>query len=764
MSLPIAKAQLGFGQAELFNDGWLFDLEGDSLSWQAVTLPHDWSVSFQPDPQLASCMGYFPGGIGHYKKTFSLPSDNTSGTYTIYFEGIYNRSEVWLNGHKLGYRPNGYVSFAYDMTPYLNKEGENVLEVNVDHSRQADSRYYTGSGIYRNVWLVKAPETHLSQWGLTYQLDTLTSRQATLKVSASTLPIPTDGYSLQVALSDSVGKEVASQKRKLVPGTDTTQVFTLSVKHPQLWRTDQPALYRLSATLLKDGVPVDSTSVRAGIRTLRFDPNHGFFLNGENIKMKGVCLHHDAGVLGAAVPKEVWRYRLQQLRQLGVNAIRTGHNPQSPDFYDVCDELGLMVMDEAFDEWEYPKRKWLEGWNVGKPAFEGSFEFFEAWSEQDVSDMVRRDRSHPCIVLWSIGNEVDYPNDPYSHPILDGSKIQQPMYGGYDPTRPNAERIGEIGQRLARVVRSIDRSRPVTGALAGVVMSNETSYPSALDVVGYNYTEDRYDQDHRKFPERIIFGSETGVGFEQWKACRDRDFIFGQFLWTGFDYLGESGRWPSRGLGTGLIDFTGTPKSRGWFRAALWKTEPFTRISIEPMRRRRDRQEHNAEPRMRVVCYTNAAQARLYVNGDVFGEVKPYDDQTGFISWDLPAGRAELRAEGLDASGKVVSSHTIPAFGSFANVRITSDTDTLKHKGDVAIVWLEAVDAQGNVLPTYREPHTVQVGPQLRLLGVETGSNSDMQHPQAPTKNFHQGRLLVYVQALEDGTKVEVNTVSGYNQ
>lgn len=220
-------------------------------------------------------------------------------------------------------------------------------------------------------------------------------------------------------------------------------------------------------------------------------------------------------------------------------------------------------MDEVSDEWEFPKRKWVQGWNVGTPSYDGTFDFFEEWIERDVTDMVRRDRNHTCIFLWSIGNEVDYPNDPYSHPVLDGAKINQPMFGGYKPDAPDAMRIGTIAKRLAACVRAVDTSRPVTGALAGVVMSNETEYPDAVDVVGYNYTENRYDQDHATYPDRIIYGSETGSGLDAWYAVRDKDFIFGQFIWTGTDYLGESGRWPSRGLYTGLLDFGSFPKPRG---------------------------------------------------------------------------------------------------------------------------------------------------------------------------------------------------------
>ena len=273
------------------------------------------------------------------------------------------------------------------------------------------------------------------------------------------------------------------------------------------------------------------------------------------MKVKGVCLHHDAGVLGAVVPKAVWQRRLANLKAIGTNAIRMSHNPQAPVVYDLCDELGLLVMDEASDEWEFPKRKWIEGWNVGTPQFQGSYDFFEEWIDRDVADMVRRDRNHTSVAFWSIGNEVDYPNDPYSHPILDKARINQQNFGGYNPEAPSAMRIGEIAKRLVAVVKSIDTSRPVTGALAGVVMSNETAYPEAVDIVGYNYTEDRYGIDHERYPQRVIYGSENGHGYNEWLAVRDNDHIFGQFIWTGTDYLGEAGRWPSRGLRNRLARF-----------------------------------------------------------------------------------------------------------------------------------------------------------------------------------------------------------------
>ena len=555
-----AVAQVGFGHAQKFNDDWKFSLTDDSLAifpqyqdqeWRVVELPHDWSIEGTPSTDFASCTGYLPGGYGTYRKTFDMtPAQGRK--YYIYFEGVYCRSRVYLNGHLLGYRPNGYASFCYDMTPWL-QSGRNTLCVRVDHTKNADSRWYTGSGIYRDVWMVDAPQTHLAQWATHYYCTDISAEKATIHIQTE-IENNHPGTSLQYELE----------------GQLIDSVHTLS--QPRLWDIDQPHLYDLKVRLLDQGIAIDSTSIRLGIRDLRFDANQGFFLNGRNMKVKGVCIHHDAGVLGAAVPPEVWHRRLLALRELGVNGIRCSHNPQAPVLYDLCDQLGFLVMDEASDEWEFPKRKWVEGWNVGQPAFDGTYDFFEEWIDRDVEDMVRRDRNHPCVFLWSIGNEVDYPNDPYSHPVLDGKNatISQPMFGGYDPKRPNAERIGIIAQRLAKVVRQHDLSRPVTGALAGVLMSNQTAYPDAVDVVGYNYTENRYQEDHRLYPNRIIYGSETGRGEGPWNAVRDNDHIFGHFIWTGLDYLGESGKWPSRGLGTGLLDFTGEPKHSGLHQAALW--------------------------------------------------------------------------------------------------------------------------------------------------------------------------------------------------
>lgn len=761
------EAQVSFGDARRFNDGWLFVHGDDSTAvaadyddskWRKLDLPHDWSIEQQYSPYLASCTGYLPGGKGTYRKHFSVP--DSADRHYIYFEGVYNRSKVYLNGHLLGERPNGYASFLYDMTPYL-RPGDNVLTVRVDHSRYADSRWYTGSGIYRDVYMISAPDTHIAQWGVGYKAVKVTAGRADIDVDVA-VENPVKGLTVKAEIVDASGRTVASAVRKNA-GADN--VLRLKVGRPELWSLKNPYLYTLRTELMLDDRRIDGSATKLGIRTLEFTPDHGFALNGENMKMKGVCLHHDAGVLGAAVPRQVWERRLKNLKGIGVNAIRMSHNPQAPMVYELCDSLGFLVMDEASDEWEFPKRKWIQGWNVGEPSYDGTYDFFEEWIERDVTDMVRRDRNHPSVVLWSIGNEVDYPNDPYSHPILDGAKINQPMFGGYKPDAPDAMRIGKIAKRLAACVRAVDDSRPVTGALAGVVMSNETEYPEAVDVVGYNYTEDRYDMDHATYPDRVIYGSENGAGYDAWRAVADKDFIFGQFIWTGTDYLGESGRWPSRGLNTGLLDFGSFTKPRGHFRASLWCDEPVAYIGTYPVPHRGnwismdalDIWNYEQGQQIRVVCYTNAPQARLLLDGREIGAMKPYDTSNGIIYWDVPFAPGRLTVEGCDADGKVVADYTIATSGRPYSLRATTDTDSIDAAMPIAHITVEVLDEDGNVVKLGDNEILCRIDGPARLLGLEGSSNTDMSDY---TDNRHRachGRLLAYIASTGDEGPVTVS-------
>lgn len=761
-----AMAQVSFGDAVRFDNGWRFHLgdtpeavaDGfDDSRWQAVTLPHDWSVKGTLSPANASGTGYLPAGIGWYRKTFD-GRDLTAAQLYIYFEGVYNRSSVWLNGHLLGERPNGYISFLYDLTPWLRRDGQNVLAVRVDHSRIADSRFYTGSGIYRDVWLVSAGPVHFAQWGVGWQTRTLTDRQAVIAVDAAIEGLDGRKAQLRLTLRDASGAVVSRAAARAA----ASQTVDLKLARPHRWDLDDPYLYTLEAEIVEGKTVLDRMQTSVGLREIRFDADKGFALNGRTRKIKGVCLHHDAGVLGAAVPEEVWERRLRNLKAIGANAIRTSHNPQAPVFYDLCDRIGLLVMDEAFDEWEFPKRKWVEGWNVGTPALDGTFDFFNEWGETDVRDMVRRDRNHPSIILWSIGNEVDYPNDPYSHPILDGGNndFKQPAYGGYNPDAPRAERIGEIAQRLAAAVRSVDTSRPVTGALAGVAMSNQTAYPEAVDVVGYNYTESRYDADHATYPERIIYGSENSGNYAAWKAVTDHDFISGMFIWTGTDYLGESNAWPSRGFYSGLLDFGSFPKPRGRFFASLWSESPVcylgTSLPRPGGRARGDTTDAwdswNYEPgqTVRVVCYTNAASAALFLNGKQVGARQDYNRQTGIIGWDVPYAPGTLRAVGYDASGKEESSYEITTSLRPKSLRVSADRTALR-VGGVAHLTVEVLDDNGNFVPLADNEITCTVEGPAVLLGLEGSDNRDMGSYTDNVQRAYRGRLLAYLRATGSG-------------
>ena len=781
LSAGNASAQTSFGKSSLFNDGWTFilgDVEGasagtfDDSRWMRVQLPHDWSVKGTLSPANASCTGYLPAGIGWYRKHFSgrrLPE----GKVYVYFEGVYNRSSVYLNGHLLGERPSGYASFLYDLTPYLDRSGDNVLAVRVDHSRKADSRFYTGSGIYRNVWLVSSGETHFALWGVGYATRSATAKQAVVAVDTQVEgPLPPSAK-LALTLKDASGKVVS----KATVRAAAKQVVDLKVPAPRRWDLDDPYLYTLEAVLSAGKEELDRTEVKVGIRTLSFDADTGFALNGVNRKVKGVCLHHDAGVLGAVVPEEVWERRLLNLKAIGANAVRTAHNPQAPVFYDLCDRLGLLVMDEAFDEWEFNKRKWVEGWNIGTPAMEGTADFFNEWGERDVTDMVRRDRNHPSIFLWSIGNEVDYPNDPYSHPILDGGNLEfnQPTSGGYKPDAPDAMRIGEIAGRLAACVRAADPSRPVTGALAGVAMSNQTAYPDVVDVVGYNYSESRYAKDHAAYPGRILYGSENGMGYEAWKAARDNDYIFGQFVWTGIDYLGESNAWPSRGFYSGLLDFAGNVKPRGRMRAAMWCEEPVCYIGTYPKPQPRpgsrwpmgdssdawDTWNYEDGQPIRVVCYTNAAQARLLLDGREVGAMTPFNDATGIIGWDVPYKAGVLKAEGYDADGRKVSEYAIHTALRPAALHAAADRSDLDAGGVVQIA-VEVVDDNGRLVPLGDSRITCTVEGPARLLGLESADNTDMGDWTDNVQRAYRGRLLAYVRTGENPGRIKVRFSAPY--
>ncbi len=777
----------GFGNAQKLNDSWMFSLNrtdtvadapAANTQWQKVDLPHDWSVRQKLDPQNASAMGFLPGGIGWYKRSVVIPQQNKK--VYIYFEGMYNRSEVFINGKSVGKRPNGYISFMYDITPYIRFDKANEILVKVDHHRDADSRWYTGSGIYRDVWLVYAGPVHIAQWGV-YAYPSVEQNTGLLNVETEVQNTTGQQQKLTIVneLVDQQNKIVVRASNALTVGGAASEKTATQLKlvNPKLWNLDNPALYTLRTKVLKDGKQIDANTTTTGFRQFTFDPDKGFALNGKWMKVKGVCLHHDAGVLGAALYKEVWRRRLLKLKEVGVNAVRTSHNPQGTVFYELCDELGLLVLNEAFDEWEFSKRKWLEGWNVGTPGFQGTYDFFAEWGERDLADMVRRDRNHISVFAWSIGNEVDYPNDPYSHPILDGDGgFTQKAFGGYKKDAPDAMRLGVIAKKLAAVVRQYDRSRPVTAGLAGVAMSNETEYPGALDIAGYNYTESRYVSDHKKYPQRVIYGSENRHDFGAWKAVTDNEHIFGQFLWTGIDYLGESGRWPSRGFYSGLLDFGGFIKPRGYFRQSLWGEKPMVYIGTYLVRgsnvpkdvlsQTEGKKEaslsmdawsgwnYKEGQTIRVVCYTNASKARLTLNGKQIGETKNYDNKTGIIYWDVPYQPGELKAEGIDETSKTIAVYIVKTSEAPYKIKVISNSDN--NKDQVAQVAVQVVDKNGVPVTNADVDITCTLTGGGTLLGLEAGDNSDMGDYTDNKQRTFRGRLVSYIKKKRKAETVKV--------
>jgi len=773
-----AQGQVSFGKAEKFNDKWKFslgDVKGaeavsfDDAKWRTLDLPHDWSVEGTYSPDLSSATGYLPGGIAWYRKSFNVPAQQDQKLY-IYFEGIYRDGEVYVNGKLVGKRPNGYISYMYDITPFVSVGATNTIAVRVDHSKSTDSRWYTGSGIYRDVYLISANPVHIDQWGVNYQT-AVTDAKAVVTVNTSVRNTKAKATNVIVTqqIINKENKVVATKTGSLKLDAQglATVSQQLDVVNPLLWSIETPHLYQLKTIVSEKGKVIDQTVTNLGIRTLKFDPNKGFALNGEFMKVKGVCLHHDAGCLGSAVPKEVWRRRLEALKSIGCNAIRTSHNPQAPELYDMCDELGFLVMNEAFDEWEFPKKKWVTGWNQGTPVFQGAYEFFAEWGETDLRDMVLRDRNHPSVFMWSIGNEVDYPNDPYSHPILDKESIAQYHVKGYQPNQPDAMRLGGIAKKLAAVVHQNDSSRPVTAGLAGPVMSNETEYPGALDVAGYNYTENRYAMDHAKYPNRVFYGSETIHSLDAWKAVRDNEYIFGQFIWTGIDYLGESFAWPSRGFTSGMVDLAGFVKPRGYYRQSLWSTKPMVYLgsykktdnnpeaSIDALAQ----WNYKAGDTIRVVSYSNCDEVSLSVNG-VAASNKKYDAKNGITYWDIPYQAGQLTAVGK-VKGKDAASVKLETSGRAIAIKanVYNGTALSKDKG-VAQIEISVVDENGKpVVVADDEISCVVEGPG-QLLGLEASDPTDMGNYSDNQQRLFHGKMIAYVQATGQAGTIKVRLTS----
>jgi len=766
-SQPVSEAFPRLRQA--FDFDWRFHL-GDApeasapdysdASWRQLDVPHDFSVEGEFARTNASGTAFLPGGIAWYRKSFNVPADWKNKQVEIAFDGVSMDSEVWINGHYLGKRPYAYSSFAYELTPYLEIGGANVIAIRVDHSEIADSRYYIGSGIYRHVWLEVTAPVHVARHGVYVTTPQVSSESATVEIQTRVQNQTAEASDIELvtrlmAPDGRVVREVSS-KARVAGKSDVSVTQRAELTSPKLWSPDSPVLYRATSTLRVASKTVDSLETTFGVRSIRFDAQTGFFLNGQPMKFKGICMHHDAGALGAAVPDAVLERRLRLAKEIGCNAFRTSHNPMAPEFYDLCDRLGLMVMDEAFDEWTGAKNKWIEGRNNGTASHHGYAEFFNEWADADLREMVLRDRNHPSIMLWSIGNEVDFQNDPFSYPT-DGRN--------YDTNKPSAEILARTAPRLIRIVHECDASRPVTAALANIPASNATGFADLFDVVGYNYQVEHYTNDFARYPDRKIVGSENGFGLEYYEITKNPR-VTGQFLWVGFDFLGESDRWGLRGSAAGLFDTCGFLKPRAFIRAALWSEQPVVYPGVRSQSGGRGGRfggpieshwnwQNDSRAELPVEVFSNCKTVELFLNGRSLGSKTATESADGIFRWNVPFESGELKAVGA-RDGQTVQSRLVTA-GPPERIELVPDKTELAADGhDVSQIEMRLVDEHGVMVPSGNVLCSVRVNGAGRLLALDNGDQRDMTPLQQPSRKLNQGRAFMVVESLRQPGPVSV--------
>ncbi len=706
----------------------------NDAAWLPVTIPHDWSVSLPFDQSYSSGSGYLAGGIGWYRRHFTL-GDTQGKRVFLTFLGVYKRPKVYVNSNYAGERAYGYTSFTLEVTPFV-KPGDNVVAVRCEHQDLADSRWFTGNGIYRDVLLTVTEQDCFAPDGVFIRTEEVQHGTARLSVEAEVL----GQGDVCCKLLDAQGQTVSQGGHEM------------EVPAAHLWSPESPYLYTLVCSLIKDGEPVDEVAIPYGIRTFHFDGETGFTLNGQSMKLKGVCVHHDAGVLGAAVPPEIWRQRFKTLQKAGCNAIRFAHNPPDPRLLDECDQLGLMVMDEAFDEWEGCKNKWWQGHNVYPPKHFGYAEDWGVWHETDLTSLIRRDRNHACVILWSIGNEIDYPNDPYVHPLFtsmtgNNDANKPAAERRYNPDKPNMERLKALAEELTAIVHRHDPTRPVTAALAFPELSCELGVGDAVDVVGYNYKEHLYEEHRAKWPTHIVLGSENSHDARAWLAVRDDPRIAAQFLWTGVDFLGECPGWPWRISQAGMLDLCGYEKPRFYHRAAMWTDAPVAKLGVTVPKRAWDSQsvwQGEAGEEKLIFCFTNADRAELFLNGRSLGEQIPGDHYAA--RWTAPYEPGELRVVCQFADRVVEDVLQTPGHA----VRLcTGATElTLPADGHTTVrVDISLLDEQGHYAAGDDRPVRCQVLGDVTFMGLENGCPFDLTPYALPTRSTWQGRGVVYLRA-----------------
>jgi len=803
-----------------FNQDWQFYLSQENVNidaispsqFQAVNLPHDWVIEQPFDSTLvndAYATGYLASkGYGFYKKTFDALADDTTETY-ILFDGVYNNSETYINGEKLGFHPYGYSPYYYNLTPHLkHNDKSNTITVKIDHSRYADSRWYSGAGIYRNVKLVSVNKLHIPIWGTFITTPKITEENATidLKLKIKNNYSEKKEASITTRIVDVNNAQVATLETDINIAADTLKEITqdIKIKNPILWDIENPHLYKaISSVILNDKV-VQQYTTTFGIRTIKFDANTGFYLNGKNMKIKGVCLHHDGGLVGAAVPKGVWKRRLQILKDGGTNAIRVSHNPASKAFLELCDEMGFLVQDEFFDEWDNPKDKRFNQ-NESKSTdyiTRGYGEHFQERAKADLTNIMLSHRNHPSIFQWSIGNEIEwtYPRNAkatgffdnmswdgnyfWSEPPYSTAQIKEQLEslpkGKYD--------IGKTAQKLSKWTKALDTTRPITANLILPSASHLSGYTDALDVVGYSYRRVLYDYGHKNYPNKPIMGTENLAQYHEWKAIMERPFIAGTFLWTGIDYMGEiRDPWPVRVQPSGMLNSAGFKKGSYHMMKTLWTDTPHIHIATQNIEKSlnkinkngnivakdpeqwkqalwvwQDVNEHwnySENELISVEIYSNCEEIELFLNNETLGRKKLSDFKDHIYKWGVPFAEGKLVAKGIK-DGKEIISEIITARKA-TQIELSSDEKEIKADHyDVSHIILQLTDDNGNPVKTDNRKITFKIEGEAKLLGIDNGWKKSTEKFQTNSGTTHKGRTLLIIQAKDKKGTVNITATS----
>jgi len=767
-------AQNGTEKKQLFDYNWKFFLGDDSAakandfndaSWRSLDLPHDWSIEgkIHPKNPTGGAGGYFPAGIGWYRKTFNAPADWKGKSISIYFEGVYMNSEVFINGKSLGVRPYGYTSFMYDLSPYLVYDKENVIAVRVDNSQQKNSRWYSGSGIYRHVWTIVANPVHVAHWGVGITTPEVSSKKATVLVKTLVKNETTTPQSVVVKtlLWNKSSKSAGNGQVKIVlPANSEKEITqTIQLSNPMLWTPETPDLYQAQVQVLKDKNVLDNTKTGFGIRSITFTAETGFQLNGKTVKINGGCVHHDNGCLGAAAFDRAEERKVELLKAAGFNAVRTSHNPPSESFLDACDKLGVLVMDESFDCWK-----------IGKNNNDYS-KYFEKWWQLDLEAMVRRDRNHPSIFMWSISNEL--------------------------PERKEPQAV-ETAKMLVGAIKKIDNTRPVTSAVVGWGNDWTVFDPlfAAHDVAGYNYNLNSAPDDHKRVPSRIIVHTESypNDAFINWKLVQNNSCVLGDFVWTAIDYLGESGigryhysgevpgeNWdneffPWHAAYCGDIDLIGWRKPISHYRSILYNNteklymavrepepEPLeiktTRWSVWPTWESWTWPDFEGKV-IQVEVYSKYPKVRLYLDNNLIGEQPTTVDQQFKATFPVLYSPGSLKAVGVE-NDKEMESTILKTSGNASKIKLTADRKELLANGqDLSFVTVEITDQDGTIQPNATNRLHFKIEGAGTIAGVDNADIKDIDPYVANSRKAWKGRALVVIKSNRNAGDIKLTVTS----